>query len=143
MKKIIKGKVYDTDTARLLGSDGNNYRTFREWSEQLYQKRTGEFFLYGEGGPASKYAHSIGLNAWSGGWKIIPLDMAAARDWAEEHLNADEYEEIFGIPDEDAEPVALNILLPAPLMARIRNGATEAGTSLTAYVEKLLTQALE
>lgn len=142
MKKIIKGKVYDTDTARLLGSDGNYFRSFQEWREQLYQKRTGEFFLYGEGGPASKYAHSIGLNEWSGGWKIIPLTAEKAREWAEEHLTADEYEEIFGVPDEDAEPVALNILLPAPLMSRVRNGAAEAGISLTNYVEKLLTQAL-
>jgi len=55
MKKIINGKRYDTETAQLIGSASYSNRTdFRFWSEELYRKKTGEFFLYGEGGPASK-----------------------------------------------------------------------------------------
>ena len=143
MKKIINGKVYDTEKARELGSDGGNAGTFQAWSERLYQKRTGEFFLYGEGGPATKYARSVGLNEWSGGEKIIPLDVKAARQWVEEHLDADDYEQIFGLPDEDAEPAALNIMLDAALMARLRARVAEEGASLTATVEKLLRAGLE
>lgn len=143
MKKIIGGKVYDTEKARLLGDDGGEQDNFRHWHEELYQKRTGEFFLYGEGGPASKYAESVGLNQWSGGSKIIPLDMAAAREWAEAHLSVDEYETIFGLPDEGAERVALNVMLPAPLAARLRTRAAEQGTSVTSCLEEILTSALE
>ncbi len=48
MKKIINGKRYDTETAKLIGSDGySNPSDFNYWSEDLYQKKTGEFFLYG------------------------------------------------------------------------------------------------
>lgn len=143
MKKIINGKVYDTETARELGYDSySNFRDFNHWYEALYQKRTGEFFLYGEGGPMSRYARSIDQNSWSGGEKIMPLSAANARKWAEEHLDADDYETIFGLPDEDAEKVMLSIQLPADLSAKIRQNAADAGITLTAYVESLLRKAL-
>ena len=142
MKKIINGKVYDTEKARFLGLDGGG-DGFASWHEELYQKRTGEFFLWGQGGPRTRYAVSIDNNNWSGGEKIIPLTVAAARQWTEEHLSADDYAEIFGMPSEDAEPVALNIQIDAGLMARIREKAAEDGTSLTATVAALLEKGLE
>lgn len=143
MKKIINNKVYDTDTAKELGMDSySNPRDFNYWHEVLYQKRTGEFFLYGEGGPMSRYARSIDQNSWSGGQKIMPLSAANARQWAEEHLDADDYEAIFGLPDEDAEKVTLSVQLPADLSAQIRQNAADNGMSLTAYVEALLRKAL-
>ena len=102
MKKIINNKRYDTDTAELLGSDSySNSRDFRHWTEELYRKRNGEYFLYGEGGPMTKYAQTVGQNEWSGGEKIIPLTADAAREWAEKHLSADEYEAAFGIVEDD------------------------------------------
>lgn len=144
MKKVINGKLYDTDKARYLGGDSySNSRDFHHWTEELYQKRTGEFFLYGEGGPMSKYAESIGQNQWSGGEKIIPLTLNNAMKWAEEHLRAEDYEEIFGLPDEDAEPVALSVMLPARLAAKLRAAAAEEQISVTAYLEKLLTKEFE
>ncbi len=142
MKKIINGKLYNTDTAKELGRDGGG-DGFRSWHEELYQKRTGEYFLYGEGGPATKYAVSVGQNSWSGGSQIIPLSMDAAREWAEEHLDADDYAEIFGMPGEgDGEKVTLCVQLPAALDAKIRAGAAQAGKSLTAYLEGVLSEAL-
>lgn len=142
MKKIINGKMYDTDKARYLGGDGGG-DGFSHWSEELYQKRTGEFFLYGEGGPMTKYAVAISDNNWRGGEKIMPLSLEAAREWAEEHLDADVYGEIFGIPDKDAGPVALNIQIDAALMAKLRARAAEDGASLTATVAALLGKGLE
>ena len=139
MKKIINGKVYDTDKARDLGTDSySNPGDFNHWSETLYQKRTGEFFLYGAGGPQTRYAVSIGQNTWSGGEKIIPLNLKAAREWAEQHLSADTYEEIFGIPDDDAGTVAVHMLLPANLVAAARQRAIEENTSLVSVVEAAL-----
>lgn len=145
MKKIINGKLYDTDTARMLGSWENTWdtRDFGHVSEELYIKRTGEYFLYGEGGPSTRYAKTIGQNSWSGGAQIMPLSVEAAREWAEEHLSADKYAEIFGMPDEDAEPVALNIQIPAALNAQIRAKAAESGESLTAYVVRVLSAQID
>src|SRR5690606_40408270 len=80
MKKIINGKRYDTETAQFIGSASYSNRTdFRFWSEELYRKKTGEFFLYGEGGPASKYGRKIEQNTWSGGEQIIPLTLKEDR----------------------------------------------------------------
>ena len=85
MKKIINGKRYDTETAEFCGSREYGYPgDFDHVSEELYQKRTGEFFLYGEGGPNLKYREEISMNSWSGGEKIIPLTDDEAKEWAEE-----------------------------------------------------------
>jgi len=141
MKKIIKGKQYDTDKARYLGGD-NGGEGFSRWSEALYQKRTGEFFLHGEGGPMTRYAVATGDNNWKGGAEIMPLTFETARQWAEEHLDADQYAREFGVPEEGADVVALNIQIDAALMAKLRARAAEDGASLTATVAALLEKGL-
>jgi hypothetical protein len=145
MKKIINGKLYDTDKATYLGYDMYaGPRDFKYWKEEFYKKRTGEFFLYGQGGPDSKYAvASVTGSGWDGGEKIIPLSYDKAREWAEAHLNAEAYGEIFGMPGEDAGDAALNIQIDAGLMARLRARAAEDGASLTATVAALLENGLE
>ncbi len=41
MKKIINGKRYDTDTAKILGSVGYSHPgDFNFWVERLYSKKT-------------------------------------------------------------------------------------------------------
>lgn len=140
MKKIISGKVYDTDTAREVGiwTSTWDHRSWTYEHESLYQKRTGEYFLFGEGGPQTKYAESTSDNHWRGGEKIIPLSPAKAREWAEEHLSADEYEAAFGLPDEDAEDVVLYVKIPAATMAKLKTKAAERGASVTEIVNKML-----
>ena len=101
MKKVINGRRYDTGTARLIGSTGYSHSgDFAYWREYLYRKRTGEFFLHGEGGPMSKYAIRTGQNEWSGGQQIQPLTVQEAQEWAEKYLEADEYEQAFGEVEE-------------------------------------------
>ncbi len=136
MKKIINGKMYDTDTAKRVGSTfhGDGLRDFRHYEETLYKKRTGEYFLHGEGGPMSRYAESVGQNQWSGGEKIIPLDYKAATKWAEENMDADDYQEEFGEVSEEGERVMLSISVDATVADRIRKAAAEAGTSVSALI---------
>ena len=143
MKKIINGRQYDTDKARQLGVDGGG-DGFSAWSEELYQKRTGEYFIYGEGGPMTKYAKSTGQNSWSGGSKIIPLSAENARKWAEEHLDADDYIELFGEPEESPdERVTLCVQIQADLDILIRRQAAERGISLSAYINDALAKAVK
>ena len=101
MKKIINGKKYDTHTAKAIHVHGNGYfySDFQHYSETLYKKKTGEYFLYGEGGPMSKYAEYYG-NTTTGGDKIIPLSEERARKWCETHMDVDAYEREFGEVDE-------------------------------------------
>lgn len=97
MKKIIKGKMYDTDTARCVGTyysgTPGNFETFME---EVYCKKTGEYFFYGEGGPMSEYAVQISTNSTSGGAVIRPLSCEEARKWCEQYLSAEDYIAEFG-----------------------------------------------
>ena len=99
MKKIIGGKRYDTETAEFIGSVHPGQLNY--WREELYRKRNGEFFLYGIGGPASKYG--------SGNAEIRPLSIKEAQEWVEKYLNADTYEKVFGKVDEGLVQIALRI----------------------------------
>jgi hypothetical protein len=101
MKKIIEGKLYNTETAKKVAEYNNGYypNDFNFMNEELYQKKTGEFFLYGEGGALSKYATSSG-NSSGWGWQIIPMTENKAMQWVEKHADADSYIEIFGEPKE-------------------------------------------
>ena len=101
MKKIINRKLYDTETAEYIGCDSySNPGDFNYWLEELYMKSNGEFFLYGEGGANSRYSKEVETNGWTNGWNITPMTRDEAQDWAEEHINADKYIEIFGEPEE-------------------------------------------
>ena len=102
MKKIINGKKYDTETAEAVASWSNagSWRDFRHMEEVLYRKKTGEYFLHGEGGPMTKYCQSDGTGCCTGGDLITPMTEEEAREWAEKRLDADDYESVFGEVEE-------------------------------------------
>lgn len=136
MKKIINGKLYDTETAKEVGlrAHGGDPRDFHYFVERLYRKRTGEYFLHGEGGPMTQYARTIGQNQWSGGEKIMPLDYQAARDWAEKHLDADDYMQEFGPVSEESERTTLSVSIDSATADKIRREAQEKGISISALI---------
>ena len=102
MRKIINGKMYDTNTAKEIyyWNNGSSHSDFDFCEETLFCKRTGEFFLYGSGGASSKYSRSCGLNNWEGSEKVIPLTEDKARKWMETHADVEDYIKIFGEPEE-------------------------------------------
>lgn len=140
MKRIINGKVYDTNTAKELGSwaNGGTWRDFSHMEETLYRKKTGEFFLHGEGGPMSRYAEAQGQNSWSGGSRIMPMSFTEAKAWAEERLDADDFEAIFGEVAEDESRVQVCYSLGAATVENIKRKAAELGISASAYIEQLI-----
>lgn len=139
MKKIINGRRYDTDTAKAMAEDSYSYPSdFGHWCETLYRKNTGEFFLHGQGGAASKYAETIGQNQWSGGEKIIPLTVESAQKWAEEHLGAAEYEEIFGAVEETASKRTVTFSLSEKAIELIARKAAADGCTKSEVIEKLI-----
>lgn len=140
MKKIISRKLYDTATAQRIAywENMSDVRDFHQYSETLYRKKTGEFFLYGEGGPLTQYAQTVGTNSWSGGERIMPLSFAEAQAWAEEHLDGDEYEAIFGEVTEDGSRQQVCYSLSAATVETIKRRAAAAGISASAYLEQLV-----
>lgn len=140
MKKYIDGKKYDTKTAKAVGSWSNNcsYRDFRWCEETLYRKKTGEFFLHGEGGPMTGYAESTGDNSWGSGESIRPMTFDEAREWAEEHLDGDEYEAIFGEIEDDGTDCLISAVVKASSRDRLRREAEKSGRSIGEILDALI-----
>lgn len=140
MEKIINGKVYDTATAREVAYGYSTYPRgdLHFWEETLYLKKTGEFFLHGEGGPMTKYAVATGDNSWSGGQKIIPLTYQAAKEWAEKHLDGNDYEAIFGEVVEDESRRAVSLSLSVTAAETLARRASAEGITQSALVERLI-----
>lgn len=128
MKKIINGKLYNTGTAEKVGlwSNGRSTRDFRCVYETLYRKKTGEYFLHGEGGAMTTYAENVGdMRGW--GERIYPMTYDEARSWAENKLDADEYEAIFGEVAEDDSITDFNCRIPASTVEKLKRAASKAG----------------
>lgn len=141
MKKVINGKVYDTKTAERVAEWDNGYpvNDFHHVDEELYRKKTGEFFTCGSGGPLTQYAEWHG-NSGSGGERIIPLAYEEATKWAEEKLDGDDYENIFGEVSEDESKVKVTFYISGASADKLRKNADKAGLSLSEYLDKIITE---
>lgn len=97
MKKIIDGKRYNTQTAKQVAGWSNDlgYSDFDHIEEALYHTKNGNWFLYGRGGPKTKYFRFAPGGNKSSGEDIIPLYPNEALMWLEKHEFTDELEEWF------------------------------------------------
>lgn len=136
MKKIIKGRSYDTDKAEELVSIDNGIGGIDHECETLYRKRTGEFFIHGEGGAHTRYAKPTDDGRWSGGELIQPLTYDQAQQWAENHLDGDAYESIFGAV-EDGQ-VAMTISISTATKAKLERYAARHGIPQVKVIEDLI-----
>ena len=100
MKKIIFEKLYDTETAKLIGTYNSNNLPHDEMDilEELYQKQNGEFFIYGKGSNSTMLPADY--QYCPNGHYFEPLDDKSAQEWVMFYLDADVYIELFGIPEE-------------------------------------------
>ncbi len=98
MKKIISGKMYNTETASEVASISSyqSQSDFNWYEEILYKKTTGEYFLWGHGGPMTKYAEACDGGGYTGGSNIFPLSKEEVLEWGEMNMDADKYEAEFG-----------------------------------------------
>lgn len=80
MKKIINGKTYNTDTAEFI--DSVHPKGFSNWTEELYRKKNGEYFLYIKGGPSTKYRPAKP--------KIKPLSIDEVHVWFKLYIEGDD-----------------------------------------------------
>jgi hypothetical protein len=106
MKKIIDGKMYDTEKSVCIGSASNIGRGASSvsdlncWISNLYlTQNTKEYFIEGKGGPMSMFAHHLDENTISGGNDIILMPKEDAQNWAEKYLDSDIVTKFFEIED--------------------------------------------
>ncbi len=98
MKKIIDGKLYDTDTAKELcdlSPIGFSSSDFRWEDTRLYVTKKGAFFIAGEGNAMTRWAKTVG-DTRSGGEGLQLIDEAEARDLIERHGSIELFTEVFG-----------------------------------------------
>jgi len=84
MKRIINGKVYNTETAEKIAAWDNDLfvNDFGYMSEALYITRKGNYFIHGKGGATSKYAkHAYGGRM--AGESIAAITEKDALEWCE------------------------------------------------------------
>ena len=100
MKKIINGRLYDTETAKLIGGWSNGFSSsdFHYCTEDIYQKKNGEYFLHGSGGAMSRYGKSYG-GGMCGSQDIVPMTEKEIKIWAETHLTAEEYMKLYDVTE--------------------------------------------
>lgn len=84
-------------------------------------------------------AEYVGDNNWSGSEHIEPLSPEAAREWAEEHLTAEEYSEVFGEPDEARDyREVLSISVPAETKRKLEKMRENSGKSISQIIEEMV-----
>lgn len=145
MNKVIRGKRYNTETAKLVGTwEANEPEHSDFWEkEELYQKRSGEFFLIGQGGAQTQYARFSMGGESKPGIELRPIEPEEASDWAEEHLTADEYEALFGPVAEDGSRGRITLTLLNSTIDTVRREAQRRKMNFNEYLEKLIAQQMK
>ena len=145
MKQVINKKAYDTERTAKVAEwvTTENLKDPTYIREELYHKRTGEYFLYGEGGVDTKYATPITPNHWTMGRKIIPLKFDEAKEWGRQHMTSDLYEQLFGdlcdSEDED-EKVICCFRLEKSSHRKLRRLSEITGASASGILDYLISK---
>ena len=128
MNKSINNKRYNTETSQLCGSAQKGQPGDADYSkEDLYRKRSGEFFLYLEGGSKPD---------------IKPLTRVAAIDWVEKNLGKEAMEDLFTVEDSDDKETK-GFRLSKAMIEQIRIRAEQTKVSQSDIVELALRQFFE
>lgn len=138
--------MYDTETAKEIAKFVKGYDD-TACHETLYKKRTGEYFLYGEGGPASAWAQPVESDpgTYTGGEDIRPLTYDEAKNWFERANNDDDtlatdkvYNREFGKPKKNEPKEATSILLSRTAKRKLEILAAQQGISQSKIIENLI-----
>ncbi len=121
MNKLFRGRRYDTQTAERIGE----IQTSLGRSEELFRKRTGEFFL----------AH------WSQ-WEnenstIEPISYEQAQKWVEKYMDGDDYEKVFGKVN-DGEKQVVSMSLDKGTIEKLKRLSVSKGISVSELVCQII-----
>lgn len=142
--QVIIGKIdYDTETARAMGNWQRGVASDKGYiSETLYQRKTGEYFLHGEGGSRSRYAQRTAPNTWGYGERIIPMSHEEAHAWAENHLTENAYDKVFGANARDEVLTPVLVRLKPETAEKLIQAAREQKCQPADVAEDLIERAL-
>ena len=69
---------------------------------------------------------------------ITPLSIEAAQKWAEKHMPADEYENVFGAVEEDMTKRTVTFSLTEATIEKISQTAVRNGCSKSEVIERVM-----
>jgi hypothetical protein len=104
MRQVVNGKLYDTAKATMIAEvEFGRPGDISYWYEALHVTAKGNYFIFGEGGPATEYSRYVDDTTKSGGQRIMPVTQKEALTWCEENrIDAATIEKVFGDLVEDA-----------------------------------------
>lgn len=104
MKKIIDGKLYNTETAELIHSWDNGIygHDFRSRSKDLYLTKKGKWFIHHEGGAMTDMAVCCGSNNTCGSENIEAISEKDAFAFLSSHNGTEKAEKYFAEKIEEA-----------------------------------------
>lgn len=114
MKRVFRGRSYDTDKAEKIEQEDNEF---------LYRKKTGEYFLYKEG------IDSPSL--------ITPLSYAEAQEWAEEHMPVMKIDKYFYDIIHTGKKAPLQLTLDKAVIEKMKRISVERGITISELVTRL------
>ena len=117
MKKRINGLKYDTDTAIFVAHYSILANELRySFTEALYYKRTGEFFIYRHGGDYSE--EDFQNDYWVTRPAIVPMSFQEAKRWTQSHCSKCRFIGLFG-DENDEQPNKCSLSSRALLNKRL------------------------
>ncbi len=143
MKKYINGKLYDTDTAQLVGDWNNGCYAddFYYCYEALYRRKSNTYFLHCEGGALSKYSKTLDNGQSCCGNEFIkPVSYDEAMKWAEEKLDAEIFEKHFAdsLPAKDDVKVRLHVVVSPQAKAKLERASAKSGKPASQIIDDLI-----
>lgn len=105
----INGVTYNTnrgaDKLGVMKNCGVPYNDSRWFSEELYRKKTGEFFIYGRGKSMSPYREGEDTGIKDVREQIVAVSEDRAKEWASTNLDSKAYDNMLRMIDMIPTPV--------------------------------------
>lgn len=141
MKKRIRGLMYNTDTAKLIYTDNSRAVRNSESSvvENLYRKKTGEFFIYGKGNSNTRYAKPVNEGeSFKPGEGIIPLTYEEAKQWGKKNMPQAEYSRVFDYVSNSTDEITAGILISEQTNDMLKRIADKMDKNISKTLDSLV-----
>ena len=145
LKRVIDGKAYNVKTAVSLAIyDDPQSQRYEAVHEELFQTRSGAYFLAGAGATYSPWSYKLrDCNDYIDGHGLLPMSEKMAKEWLEIRGLTDNYDEIFGLDDEEENqnnrkecPIVLR--LPCVITDRLARIADEKDCSRQQLLKNMI-----
>ena len=141
MKFTVNRRLYDTEKADKLAEVQKSFGTYgvnpdEDWTESLYRKNNGEFFMLGEGGKNSPFADYSSKTRQAGSrievWRVDNYN--SAKLWVHDNI-PEMMEELFN-PKEDNDISVTTVTISAKAKRNLKRYSKETGLSVSEIIRR-------